>query len=309
MSKIILVSFIFIFTLCQVLLKSLFRESNLIAQRLVKYTSTPAQEKEQEEDQLNRPFSERVIQPILTSLASLVTRFTPGKNREKLEQALQYAGRPGNLTAQEFQALHYLSIIIIASITWSLGLLARKNFSDQLLLAVQGGFATYLFGKVFISSRARKRKMILQKELPDVLDLLTVSVEAGLGFDAALMHVISKSKGQLSQEFRTTLQELQMGKSRREALRDLGSRTGVDDILTFVGSMIQADQLGVPVTKILRTQSQQVRMKRRQRVEEKAMKAPIKMLLPLVFFIFPSIFIVLLGPAAMKIYELLVKGM
>jgi tight adherence protein C len=162
-----------------------------------------------------------------------------------------------------------------------------------------------ILNKVYLNNRIRKRKTELLKELPDAMDLLTVSVEAGLSFDSALLHVVDKSKGVLSEEFRITLKELQMGKSRREALRALGERANVDDLLTFIGSMIQADQLGVPISRILRTQAEQVRTKRRQRVEEKAMKAPVKMLIPLVFCIFPSIFIVLLGPAAIQIYQTL----
>ena len=139
--------------------------------------------------------------------------------------------------------------------------------------------------------------------MPDVLDLLTVSVEAGLGFDAALQRVVQKMTGAISVEFAKTLQEIKMGKHRREALRDLGLRTGIDDLNTFISAIVQADQLGVSIGNVLRVQSEQMRRKRRQRIEEKAMKAPIKMLIPMVLFIFPTIFIVLLGPAAMQMIE------
>lgn len=143
----------------------------------------------------------------------------------------------------------------------------------------------------------------MSKELPDVLDLLTVSVESGLGFDAALQKVVRKTKGPLSNEFNKTLQEIKMGKARRDALRDLANRTGVEDLSTFIGAIIQADQLGVSIGNVLRIQSKQMRQIRKQRIEEKAMKAPIKMLLPMVFFIFPTLFLVLLGPAAIQLIE------
>ncbi len=308
MLLILLMAFLFACTLVIAFFQSLFREQNELNIRLKKFTTSQVRQKQQEEDELSKPFSERVIRPFIGWLSTLVTRFTPGKSREKLQQALQFAGNPGNLKALEYQALHFLLVIVAVMGGWGLAWLTRKGFLEQFAMAFLLGLTGYLLGKVYLSTRTRRRQMAMQKELPDVLDLLTVSVEAGLGFDAALLRVVEKSKGVLAKEFVTTLQELQMGKSRREALRDLGKRTGVDDILTFVGAMIQADQLGVSIAKILRTQAEQVRIKRRQRVEEKAMKAPIKMLIPLVFFIFPSIFIVLLGPAAMQIYKQFLGG-
>lgn len=305
---VLIVTFCFTCTLVLAFFHFLFREQNELAERLKKFTTSQARQQKEEEDELSKPFSERVIRPVIGWFSTLVTRFTPSRSREKLQQVLQFAGNPGNLKAHEYQALHFLLVALAALMGWSLAWLSHKGFLEQFAMAFLLGLIGYLLGKVYLSTRARQRQQAMQKELPDVLDLLTVSVEAGLGFDAALLRVIEKSKGVLAKEFVTTLQELQMGKSRREALRDMGKRTGVDDILTFVGAMIQADQLGVSITKILRTQADQVRMKRRQKVEEKAMKAPIKMLIPLVFFIFPSIFIVLLGPAAIQIYKQFLGG-
>ncbi|MFZ5754830.1 MAG: type II secretion system F family protein [Bacillota bacterium] len=308
MLPVLIITFLFACTLVIAFFQSLFREQDELARRLKKFTASQVRQKQQEEDELSKPFSERVIWPFIGWFSTLVTRFTPGHSREKLQQALQFAGNPGNLKASEYQALHFLLIAVLLLLGWGLAWVTRKGFLEQVAMAFLLGLIGYLLGKVYLSTRTRQRQMAMQKELPDVLDLLTVSVEAGLGFDAAILRVVEKSKGVLAKEFVTTLQELQMGKSRREALRDLGKRTGVDDILTFVGAMIQADQLGVSITKILRTQADQVRIKRRQRVEEKAMKAPIKMLIPLVFFIFPSIFIVLLGPAAIQIYKQFLGG-
>ena len=156
-----------------------------------------------------------------------------------------------------------------------------------------------------MQSKARNRGKEIQRDLPDILDLLTVSVEAGLGFDAALVKVVERKKGPLADEFGIVLREIRVGKPRKEALRELSERVKVDDITSLVSAVIQADQLGVGISNILRIQAEQVRTKRRQQAEESAMKAPIKMLFPLVFFIFPTLFVVLLGPAIIQIAETL----
>lgn len=308
MIQILLAAFIFAFTLMVWFLKSITREKTELSGRLKKVTTTQMDKKRQDEDELSKPFSERVVRPALKGVSGLASRFTPAKNNQKLQQMLQFAGNPGNLKAHEYQALHILLIAIFLLAGWSAAYLIKADLVSRVTLSLTAGLVAYLAGKAFLSSRTRKRNNSMQKELPDALDLLSVSVEAGLGFDSALHHVVEKSSGVLAQEFVITLNELKMGKTRREALRDLGRRTGVEDIITFVGAVIQADQLGVPITNILRTQAEQVRMKRRQRVEEQAMKAPVKMLFPLVFFIFPSVFIVLLGSAAIQIYNAFVGG-
>jgi len=164
-----------------------------------------------------------------------------------------------------------------------------------------GCVAGWLLPDVVLSSKVRQRKEQVEKSLPDVLDLITVCVEAGLGFDAAMVKVVEKSKGVLADELSLVLQEIRMGKPRREALREMADRIAVDDLSNFVGSVIMADQLGISIGNVLRTQSKEARQKRRQRVEEAAMKAPVKMLIPMVIFIFPAVFIVLLGPAAIQI--------
>ena len=154
---------------------------------------------------------------------------------------------------------------------------------------------------MYLNLCRRQRSESILKSLPDVLDLLSVSVEAGLGFDAALQKVVEKSQGPLADEFDTALNEIRMGKPRREALRDMARRVEVDDVSTFVGAVVQADTLGVSISNVLAVQAEQVRQKRRQRAEEKAQKAPVKILIPMLFFIFPTIFIVLLGPALLQI--------
>ncbi|MDD4049243.1 MAG: type II secretion system F family protein [Clostridia bacterium] len=304
MVKIVVMTFIFSSTLTVIFLNYLMKDKMLIANRLKKIITSQILQKKMEEDELSKPFSERVIRPILVMTSQVVTRFIPAKSRDKLQQTLQYAGTPGNLNPQEFQTVQYVMTIFLMLAFWLLAILPGRDIFMQVSFALLGGITGTVIIKLYLTMLVRKRQGEIQKELPDILDLLTVSVDAGLGFDAALYRVTEKSHGALSNELRKMLQEVQMGKARRTALKDLGQRTGVDDLLTFIGSMIQADQLGVPISKVIRTQAEQVRLARCQRIEEKAMKAPVKMLIPMVLFIFPSIFIVLLGPAAMKMYNI-----
>lgn len=303
MVQILLAVFIFTCLLCLTFFQSLYKEQNQIINRMMKFAMLGIKGRQKEEDELSQPFTQRVIRPFVRETASLVSRFTPSKGREKLQQYLVLAGSPGKLKAHEYQALHYFFVFLFVISGWFLPGLMGKGISERFYLALVAGLVGILLGKAYLVGRTRSRQAAIQKELPDVLDLITVSVEAGLGFDGALYRVVEKSKGILAREFGIALNELKMGKVRREALRDLGIRTGVEDLLTFIGSINQADQLGISISKVIRIQAEQIRVKRRQRVEEKAMKAPIKMVIPLVFFIFPSIFIVLLGPAAIQIYN------
>lgn len=157
------------------------------------------------------------------------------------------------------------------------------------------------------SAQHKKRQREILKSLPDVLDLLTISVEAGLGFDQALTKVVEKAKGPLAEELAKTLQEIQYGKNRRDALRDLSTRLQVDALTQLVNALLQADRLGIGIAQVLRVQAEDLRMRRRQYAEERAMKAPVKLLFPLIFFVFPSLFVILLGPAAINIFTTLMK--
>lgn len=185
--------------------------------------------------------------------------------------------------------------------------LLQTSSSMRLGGAVIGFLIGYLFPKSWSDSQKKKKLTEIEKSLPDVLDLLTVSVEAGLGFDAALLKVVEKQKGALAEEFLKVLQEIKMGRPRRDALRDLSKRNPVEDLSNVVASLVQADQLGIPIAGVLRNQSKQIRQKHRQKAEEKAQKAPVKMMIPLVFFVFPSIFIIILGPAVIQIAEMFSK--
>jgi tight adherence protein C len=176
------------------------------------------------------------------------------------------------------------------------------------LLVVFGAAAVGLIlPETWLNGKVAKRRADIQSALPDVLDLLCISVEAGLGFDAAIQKVAEKFKGPIGEEFQEYIKEVKLGRSRVEALRGLSRRTDLDDLRSFVASLVQAEQLGISLANILRLQSEQMRYRRRQRAQEQAMKVPIKMLFPLAFFILPTIFIVLFAPVGIHLMEVL-KG-
>ncbi|MCU0491918.1 MAG: type II secretion system F family protein [Chloroflexaceae bacterium] len=188
--------------------------------------------------------------------------------------------------------------VIVAAAMFGLG---GMSLTEQIMYSALGLVLGYMLPVMWLGRQITARKKSITKALPDAIDLLTISVEAGLAFDLALQRVTEKWDDALSREFKRVLSDVRLGRTRRDALRDMAERTGVEDVQTFVASIIQADQLGVPLTKILRIQSDQMRIRRRQRAEEAAQKAPIKMLFPMVFLIFPALFVVILGPAVPRI--------
>lgn len=173
------------------------------------------------------------------------------------------------------------------------------------LLLWGGGFAVagFFVPDILLYNSGTKRQLKIQQALPDALDLLTISVEAGLGFDAALGQVARNTHGPLAGEFFRVLQEMQIGKTRSDAFRSLSARTNVAELRGFVGAMTQADSFGIPIANVLREQAKEMRLKRQQRAEEKAQKVPVKVLFPLIFFIFPALFIVIIGPGAISVYH------
>lgn len=250
------------------------------------------------EAELREPFARRALKPFLKGLSGLLAGLLPAAILEKIQSRLERAGSPGGITPGDF-----LSAKFFLAALFPLGafFLAGLNPVTALLLPFTGWYMPDLY----LKRLAGKRDLEIERSFPAVLDLLTVSVEAGLGFDGAMARVAEKSGGILAGEFKRVLKEIRMGKNRKEALKDMALRLGHEDVTTFVGAIIQADQLGISFGKVLRVHSEQARHKRKQKIEEAAMKAPVKMLIPLVFFIFPTIFIVLLGPAAIKIFTTL----
>ncbi|MGB9723409.1 MAG: type II secretion system F family protein [Chloroflexia bacterium] len=267
-----------------------------IAERLAQYAERPLT---LEEIELQKPFRERVLVPLMNNLSAFIARRMPRQTVERLRTRLQMAGNP--IQAGTFFILQ-LALTVILGIG-GFFLFSTQTMDRRLLLTLLMTVMGYVLPNVWLNNRVRSRQKAILKALPDAIDLLTISVEAGLGFDLAMQRVVEKWNNELSREFDRVLADIRLGKNRREALRDLVARTGVPDLSTFVAAIIQADQLGVSIAKILRVQADQLRIRRRQRAEELAHQAPIKMLFPLVFLIFPSMFVVILGPAVPILWD------
>ena len=255
-------------------------------------------------DVLEKGFSERAIAPALEGLGRGVLRFTPTGWVAEKQHKLVLAGWSERLDGNSWAAIRLLAM----GASFALWLLFQGLVSSPTTKIVMLGFFLVfgIFGpEARLNGAIGKRRKAMERQLPDVIDLLVISVEAGLGFDAALGRVIQNVPGELAREFQRTLQETRVGVSRTDALRNLTARTDVDDLNTFVLALIQADQFGVSIARVLRVQAEEMRIRRRQRAQEKAFGAPVKLIFPLMFFIFPALFIVILGPAAINIYETL----
>jgi len=259
------------------------------------------QAKSLEEIELQQPFFDRTVRPMAVRLSGIGRRFTSAKKIGRTERRLAQAGNPGDLRTVDFLGMKVVVAGAAAGVVFLVVGVVLGNIAFGIMVSVAGGVIGFLAPEIWLSRRIKKRRQAILVAVPDTLDLLTISVKAGLGFDAALGKVVEKTSGPLSEEFRRTLQEVRMGKVRRDALRDLTGRTDVPALTNFIAAIIQAEQLGVSISKVLQVQSEQLRIDRRQRAEEAAAKAPIKMLFPLVGCIFPSMFIVILGPAIIMI--------
>lgn len=273
-----------------------------IQNRLEEYASRTDAPLSLEEIELSLPFSQRVVRPMLVTLSNSFSRLSPARSREAMELRLQLAGRPYNWGPSEFFGLRIFVALLLAVFAFLLISLSQ-GFLIALLAGVVGALIGFMLPILWLRSKTQRRQGEIVKTLPDALDLLTIIVEAGMGFDGAMQKVAEKWDNEISKGFAKVVQEMRLGVSRREALKNMDISMGVPDVTTFVAAIIQAEQLGVSIAKILRVQSEQMRIKRRQRAEAAANKAPIKMLFPMVFLIFPALFIVLLGPAALVIME------
>jgi tight adherence protein C len=256
-----------------------------------------------EEIELAQPFFQRIVAPSLMRFARFFSRFSPQSNTERVRQQLIEAGSPPRLGVTEFLGLRVGLAAVCGGLIFVMFAIGGQSLRNLLMFPVAVAGIAYVIPGIWLGRKIKERKKTIQLALPDAIDLLTISVEAGLGFDPALQRVTEKWDNELTYEFSRMLQEMRIGKSRREAMRELAARCNVDDLNVFVSSIIQADQLGVSVTQVLRTQSKQIRMRRRQRAEEAAHKAPIKMLFPMALLIFPALYAVVLGPAIPRIME------
>jgi tight adherence protein C len=246
--------------------------------------------------ELEQPFAERFLRPAIARVGSFLSRSTPQKARQNLADRLELAGRPGNLTPEDFGAVRLVAAAVVAAIGLLIGLLLQNPVYLAISI-VLGALMGYFFPEIWLRQRVDGRRAEIQKNLPDALDLMVIAVDAGLGFDAALTRVAEKYHNALSAEMGKMLHEVTLGRPRVEAMDDLGRRTGVEDLHNFVQAVIQSEQFGTGIGKILRIQADEMRRKRKQRAQELAAQATLKMLLPMVGCIFPTLWIVLLGPA------------
>jgi tight adherence protein C len=268
-----------------------------VQQRLEQLVVQP---KSLEEMELQQPLAERVLRPFIQRLSRFVSRGDQGGLIARTDAKLEKAGYPGGLRGADWMGVKVLSSLVFG-VAIALLMLGTGRVQLALVFGLAGAAIGFMAPEFWLGGRARKRSFSMVLQLPDALDLLTISVEAGLGFDAALAKVVEKMEGPLILEFRQALAEIRMGRSRRDALRDVVARADAQPISNFIGAIVQAEQLGVPIAKVLQIQSQQLRIERRQRAEEMAAKAPVKMLFPMVGCIFPTIFIVILGPAIVTV--------
>jgi tight adherence protein C len=266
--------------------------------RAIELTPTDVRQRE-----LAIPFFQRVLIPSLKRFGSAGRRLTPASVTERLGKDLVYAGSPVGWDAERVLAMKLLGVGVFVGLAFLLGRLAGFTPFRTIIFGGLLAFVGWYLPEWILRSKAGTRQKQMQRALPDALDLLSITVEAGLGFDAAVARVARQAGGPLGEELHRVLQEMQIGKSRSDALRDLADRTSIPELKSFVLAMVQADIFGISIAKVLQVQAREMRLKRRQRAEEQAQKVPVKIVFPLILCIFPSLFIVLLGPAVIVIYE------
>jgi tight adherence protein C len=255
-------------------------------------------------DELDRPFTERVIAPLGGRLVGVGRKITRADTAAKIAHRLDIAGNPPAWDVNRIIGLKVLGLGALGALGFLVAL-SRGEAFDRVLVYT-AGFAAfgYVLPNLLLKNAGDKRETLMRNALPDAIDLLTISVEAGLGFDAAVARVAKNTSGPLAQEFSRLLQEMQLGVGRAEAMRAMGERTSLPDLKSFCLAMVQADSLGIPIARVLRIQSHEMRTKRRQRAEEAAQKVPVKILFPVIFFILPTIFIVVIGPVFLSMGDL-----
>lgn len=255
------------------------------------------------QEEAERPFAERVIAPLGDQMVNAGRKFVRADTIKKLQYRLDIAGNPPAWDVSRILGLKILGAGVLGALCflYTLG----QHWSFTRLVVVTGLVAAfgYVLPNILLYNAGKKRSTLIRNGLPDAMDLLTISVEAGLGFDAAVSRVSKNSEGPLGQEFARLLQEMQLGVGRTDAMRAMGDRTSLPDLKSFCSAMVQADSLGIPIARVLRIQSQEMRVKRRQRAEEKAQQVPVRIMIPLILFILPCLFLVIMGPAGIQIAD------
>jgi tight adherence protein C len=301
---VIVMVFITLFVVFNLILRLILSKKIAIKIRLERIAKQNIKE---EEDELSQSFFVRLVRPTLDNISKAILKITPKELVSGFEKKVLMAGKPYGLSIKDWVNMQVIIILCIPLITAAVCHNRGVDPGKTALLCIMEAGMGLMLPNLLLSKKISDRHRKITNSLPDVIDLLTVSVEAGLGFDGALAKVIDKMPGPLAFEFENVLQEIKVGKQKRDALKDMADRVCVQDLTTFIGSVIQAEQLGVSIGNVLRIQSEQMRQKRRQRAQEKAMKAPVKMLIPMILFIFPTIFSVLIGPIIIKVMNVFTK--
>jgi len=280
----------------------LTREATGVSKSLAvtqEFTAAP----EQLQKELEPSFQDRVINPLLDRTVRVGRKLTPADYSQRTRMKLELAGNPRGWTVDRVIGLKFVGFIVVLGIALVGALAVGASLGTALAVCVLAALTGYFGPNLYLYQRAHDRTHEMQRALSDALDLLTISVESGLGFDAALSQVARNTDGPLADELARVLQEMQIGLGRGAALRAFADRTSVHEIRGFVSAMVQADALGIPIAQVLRIQSREIRVKRRQRAEEKAQKLAVKILIPLIFCILPCLFLAVLGPAGLSMFE------
>jgi tight adherence protein C len=277
------------------------RQGDLLEARLAQFAEAGRAPATLAEVEMSLPLFDRVVRPFLDKIGRRLNRNQGQGTTDALQEKLNLAGRPWGLNASGFLALRLLSMLLCTAVGLALALFGALAMPLFAVVPLGGLILGYLAPQMVVARRIKKRQKEILLALPSALDLLTISVEAGLSFDAALTRVVDKYNNEFSRELTIMLNEVRLGRPRLEALDDVGRRCKVEELSNFIQAIIQSEQLGVGVANVLRIQSEEIRRKRRQRAEEQGQKAPLKMLFPMVGCIFPTLFIVLLGPAVIEV--------
>ncbi|WP_418062761.1 type II secretion system F family protein [Pimelobacter simplex] len=251
----------------------------------------------------DRSFADRIVSPLQDRAVKIGRRITGADKAERIRRRLDLAGNPAGWTVDRVVSFKVMFAAALPLLGVAYGVLVHIPVTILVLIGVGGLVLGFVAPDLYLYNRGVHRSDQIKRTLADAVDLLTISVEAGLGFDAALQQVARHTGGPVAEEFARVLREMQLGKSRSEALRAMAARSNVDDLNTFVGSMVQADAFGIPIGQVLRVQSGEIRVKRRQYAEEKAQQVPVKIMIPLILFILPCLFVVILGPAVISAYD------
>jgi tight adherence protein C len=267
---------------------------------LVQALSTQPKELTKEFDQ---PFGDRILAPLQQRASKLAKRLSGGDAPERIRKRLDVAGNPVGWTVERVQAGKVIGAVAMFLISLALTAVLGTSVTVRIVVVLVATAVGWLGPNLYLYQKVYDRSKRMQRDLPDAIDLMTISVESGLAFDAAVQQVARNTEGPLADEFSRVLREMQIGQGRAEALRGLAERTEVDDVKSFVTAMVQADSFGIPIANVLRIQSSEIRTKRRQRAEEQAQKVPVKITVPLIFCILPCLFIAVMGPAVIHIMD------